>query len=142
MKKSTILIIVAVFAVSVFVVGIFGLKNVPYNEIVYVEEIKPTSVILSTSDEAPEIKKSKSGYYYVVIPYVKDIQFMITYEVVPNDATNRKLDVTLENVNKNSDGVILDSGAIQLRNKGIVRVTYRATDSAAGPTMEFLIYTK
>ncbi len=142
MKKSTILIIVAIFLISVFVVGVFGLKDVPYNEIVYIEKIVPTSVILSTGAESPQIKTSQKGYYYIVVPYEQNIKVMINYDIVPNDATNRKLDIEVTNINANSKGSILESGAILLEDKGVVKVTYRALDSASGAKMEFYIYTR
>lgn len=143
MKKSTILIIVAVFLISVFVVGIFGMQNVPYNEIVYVNQIVPTSVTLSNGAESPQIKTSKdNSYYYIVVPYVQNIIVMINYDVLPNDATNRKLDVEVTNINANSKGSVLENGAIMLEDKGVVKATYRAQDSASGASMVFYIYTK
>ena len=143
MKKSTILIIVAVFLISVFVVGIFGMQNVPYNEIIYVEKIVPTSVTLSNGAESPQIKTSKdNSYYYIVVPYVQNIVVIINYDVLPNDATNRKLDVEVTNINANSKGSVLENGAILLEDKGVVKVTYRAQDSASGAYMVFYIYTK
>ena len=142
MKKSTILIIVAVFLISVFVVGIFGMQNVPYNEIVYVEKIVPTSVTLSNGAESPRIKRDAGGSYYVVIAYEQNVMVMINYDIVPGNATNRKLDVKITNINSNSKGSVLENGAILLEDKGVVKVTYRAQDSASGAYMVFYIYTK
>ena len=48
MKKATILILIAVYLGSIFVVGIFGMKNMPYEEIVPIKTIIPTSVTLSS----------------------------------------------------------------------------------------------
>ena len=142
MKKSTILIIVAVFLISVFVVGIFGMQNVPYNEIIYVEKIVPTSVTLSNGAESPKIKRDADGSYYVVIAYEQNVMVMINYDIVPGNATNRKLDVKITNINSNSKGSVLENGAILLEDKGVVKVTYRAQDSASGAYMVFYIYTK
>lgn len=142
MKKSTILIVVAVFLISVFVVGIFGLQNVPYNEIVYVEQIVPTSVTLSNGAASPLIRQNDSGHYYVTITYEQNLMVMINYEVVPNDATNRNVEIAITNINPNSNGQLQQNGAILMKDSGVLRVTFRATDSASGPTMVFYIYTQ
>lgn len=146
MKKSTILIITAVFLISVFVVGIFGLQNVPREDIVYIEKITPTSVTLSNGEPSPEIKYSENGYYYVTIPresYQQGMMVMINYEINPTNATNKKLDVTVNNdVSTNSKGVLQENGAIKLEDSGIVVVTYRAQDRTGGATMTFRIRIK
>lgn len=143
MKKSTILIITAVFLISVFVVGIFGLQNVPYDRLVYVNKIVPTSVTLSNGEESLEIKYSEpNGYYYVTIPYESYQQgmlVMINYDINPTDATNKKLDVTINNVNTNSKGILQENGAIKLEDRGIVDVTYRTQDQSGGAMMTFRI---
>lgn len=140
MKKSTVLIIVVAFAVSVFVVGVFGMKNVPYNERIYIEQIVPVSVTLSTGDTA-EIKIDDKQQYYVYIPYEQDMVVLIDYEITPNDATNRELRVTIDNINDNSNAELTDHGGILLKDAGLVKVTYAATDSPSAPKMVFLIYT-
>lgn len=138
MKKSTILIIFVVFLVSIFVVGVFGMKSVPYSEITYVEKIVPTQVTLDNGSVV-EIQENSKGYY-VYVPYKEKRVVMIDYEIVPNDATNRKLDVKIENVNKDSDAEILDNGGIQLNDKGIIIVRYFTTDSVSPKSMVFYIY--
>ena len=138
MKKSTILIIMVVFLMSIFVVGVFGMKSVPYNEITYVEKIVPTQVTLDNGTVV-EIQQNEKGYY-VYVPYKEKRVVMIDYEIVPNDATNRKLEVTIEKANKNSDAEILDNGGIQLNDKGIIIVRYFTTDSVSPKTMVFYIY--
>ena len=139
MKKSTILIILVVFAVSVFIVGFLGIENVPYKEIIYVKEITPTHVYFGRQAEEAEIKPNKNGYY-VNFPYEENITIVIDYEVAPNDATNRKIKIDIQNLNADSDATIEDSGAITLHNSGPVCITYRATDSASGPTMTFYLF--
>ena len=139
MKKSTILIILVVFAASVFVVGFLGIENVPYKEIIYVKEITPTHVYFGRQAEEAEIKTNKNGYY-VNFPYEEGITIVIDYEITPNDATNRKISIEIKNLNTDSDATVENSGAITLHNSGPVRITYRATDSASGPTMVFYLF--
>ena len=138
MKKSTILIILVVFVVSVFVVGFLGIENVPYKEIIYVNKITPTHVYFGRSAEEAEIKTNSYGYY-VNFPYEEEMTVVIDYEVTPNDATNRKVNIEIQNLNTDSDATI-DGGKITLHNSGPVCITYRATDSASGPTMTFYLF--
>ena len=139
MKKSTILIIMVVFLMSIFVVGVFGMKSVPYNEITYVEMIVPTQVTLSNGTVV-EIQVNADGDYYVYVPYEEKLVVIIDYEIIPNDATTRTLDVQIEKPNKNSDAEILDNGGILLNDKGIIIVRYSTTDSVKPKSMVFYIY--
>lgn len=139
MKKSTILIIVAVFLISVFVVGIFGLQNIPYDERVYIEKITPMSVTLDNGAPSPEIKLSQNGYYIVTIPrehYQKGMCVIINYDINPTNATNKKLRVTIDNdLSSNSKGVLQENGSIKLEDSGMIDVTFWAQDQMGGATM-------
>lgn len=137
MKKSTIILIVIVFAVSVFVVGIFGVRSVPYNERIYVTSITPTAITLS-NDAVTKFEYNEKGYYEVDVPYEDGVVVVIDYEINPINATNKTLDISIDNLNKNSDAVI-ENGGIKFNNSGVVKVTYRVTDSPDGPSMVFYI---
>lgn len=139
MKKSTILIIVAVFLISVFVVGIFGLQSIPYEQRVYIEQITPTSITLNTGAPSPKIKLSQNGYYIVTIPrdhYEEGMGIIISYDICPTDATNKNLDVTIDNsLNTNSNGVWDERGWIVLNDSGTIDVIFKAKDQQGGATM-------
>lgn len=139
MKKSTILIILVVFAASVFVVGFWGIQNVPYEEIIYVEEITPTHVYYGRKSDEAEIKTNKYGYY-VNFPYEEGMTVKIDYEITPNDVTNRRVDIEIQNLNTDSQAELDSMGAITLKNRGPVCITYRAKDSASGPTMTIFLF--
>lgn len=140
MKKSIIILILVVFLGSVFVVGVFGLENVPYNERIYVKEIIPTEVTLSTNEKV-EIKSNERGYY-ILFTYEEGAVVFINYNITPDNASNRKVEITVENSNANSDAELLSNGGIKLNNRGDVKVTFRAVDSGDPPSMTFYIYTK
>lgn len=137
MKKSTIILIVLVFAVSIFVVGIFGVRSVPYNERIYVTSITPTAVTLS-NDAVVKFEYNEKGYYEVDVPYEEGLVVVIDYEINPVNATNKTLDIAIDNLNKNSDAV-RENGGIKFNNSGVVKVTFRVTDSPDGPSMVFYI---
>lgn len=142
MKRSTIILIATVFIASVFVVGVFGLKSVPYNEIVYVQKITPTAVTLSDGSTAKIYKDAENeNEYYVRVTYSEGLIVVVDYEITPNDATNRRLHVSIENFDVEPAAELTDIGVKFLR-KGTVKLTYSATDSGSPPTMVFYIYTK
>lgn len=141
MKKSTILIILVVFAVSVFVVGFLGIENVPYKEIIYVEKITPIHVYYGRKSDEAEIKFDEQGkYFYVNFPYEEGMTVKIDYEISPHDVTNRRVDIEIENLNPDSDAVLNSMGTITINDRGPVIITYRAKDSASGPKMTIWLF--
>ncbi len=149
MKKSTILIIVAVFLISVFVVGIFGLQSIPYEQIVYIEQIIPTTITFDSNEGTIEKKiyysEDDGGYYYVTIPnrnYRQGMSVMVNYDLKPTDATNKRLSVNVKNLDENSNGTLQENGSIKLEDRGNIEVIYKAQDQTGGATMRLIIRIK
>lgn len=142
MKKSTILILLIVFLGSVLIVGIFGMKSVPYEQIVYVKEIKPTSVTtVSANAQTLEIKQNSKGEYYVMLPYEENLELLINYELTPADCTTKDVKVSMVYPDSDHPAVITDRNSVLFTRKGNVRLLYETKDSASGPKMYFWIYT-
>ena len=140
MKKSTILVLLIVFLGSVLVVGIFGLRAVSYEKIVYVQEIRPTSVVTKSANaQELEIKIDPNGYY-VLVPYEEGLEVLINYELTPADCTNKDIKITIVHPDKNPPAIITDRNTIVFTRKGAIHLQYSAQDSASGPTMDFWIY--
>lgn len=150
MKKSTILIIVAVFLISVFVVGIFGLQSIPYEQRVYIEQIIPTTITFDSNEGTIEKKiyysEDDGGYYYVTIPYIpnREGEMIVTvnYDLSPTDATNKRLSVNVKNLDENSNGTLQENGSIALTDRGNIEVIYKAQDQTGGATMRLIIRIK
>ena len=141
MKKATILVLLIVFLGSVLVVGIFGLASVPYEKIVYVKEIRPTSVTtISANAQSLEIKQNEQGYY-VMLPYEEGLQLLINYELTPADCTNKNVEISIVYPKENQPAEISDRNTIVFKRKGSIHLQYRAKDSATAPVMDFWIYT-
>jgi len=141
MKKSTILILLIVFLGSVLVVGIFGLRSVPYEKIVYVKEIRPTSVTtMSENAKSLEIQKNNDGYY-VMLPYEDNLELLINYELTPADSTNKNVKISIVYPSDNPPAVITDKNSILFNRKGVIHLQYSTQDSVSGPKMNFWIYT-
>lgn len=140
MKKSTVLVLLIVFLGSVLVVGIFGLISVPYEKIVYVKEIRPVSVTtISENAQTLEIQTDKNGYY-VMLPYEKDLELLINYELNPADCTNKKIKVLIVYPEKNQPATITERNSIKFERKGSIHLQYSAQDSVSCPPMDFWIY--
>ena len=146
MKKSTILILVIVFLGSVLIVGIFGMQAVPYEQIVYIDEIVPSGIVTSTG-ETPEIKRNSRGEWYVVIQHFEEgMSIMLSYDLKPADCTNKSLKVVIAEPQDNfpCDPLPEDlsqwRGELVFHRKGTVRIRYSARDSATGAVMDLVIY--
>ena len=91
MKKSVVLVILAVYILSVCVVGFFGIKIKQYYETVNVESIKITSV---TDEQGNLLEMGKTAdenpVSSVTIEAKKNttVTFKVYYEVNPANATD------------------------------------------------------
>lgn len=143
MKKSTILILVIVFLGSVLVVGLFGMKSVPFEERIYIEQIIPTSIITSDGEELiSQLKRDNNGYYVVIDKnkYEDGFYVWIGYIFEPNDATNKNLDISIIVPETDPPATINEHNEIVFHRRGMVRVQFRAKDQAAAAVMDFCIY--
>ena len=152
MKKSTVLIMLIIFLGSVLIVGIFGMQSVPYESIVYVKSIVPTSVITSDGQQV-EIQRNARGEYYAIIDYkpsfkdgVEIFEVSVGYNLEPADCTNKNLKVLIvyPTADLPCDPLPEDlttwRGALIFHRKGTVHLQYRAQDSATGAVMDIWLY--
>lgn len=134
MKKSTVLIVLITFVVSVVIVGVFGMKMMSYDTKIYVEEIRPTKVILSTEEEIGFFNVEEDGkeiandYYTPRITFVKDMVIHVDYELKPADATNKNVSITV--LDEVGEDVIEFDGMNIVVHQYIrsVRLVFRCTD--------------
>lgn len=140
MKKSTILIILIVFVGSVLIVGIFGMQNVPYEQIKYVKDIVPTSVTTMSGNNQGLVIKTDQNGYYVALYYEEGLELLISYDLKPADCTNKNVKVAIVYPVQNQPAVITERNTILFSRKGSIHLQYRATDSVAAPVMDFWIY--
>ncbi len=146
MKKSTILILLVVYLGSILIVGIFGMKAIPFEQLIYCQKITPTSVT-TTSGRELEIKEmrdkdsGKHEFYYVIIPREEsqDLEILINYMVTPSDSTNKGVKITIVEP-KDPPATVTERGSIVITEKRSVHLVYKAEDSATGPQMDFWIY--
>jgi hypothetical protein len=103
MKKSVILIIFAVYILSICVVGFFGIKVRMYNETINVESIQITEVKLADGTNV-EIKPDKSGKpsaLYFCKNSGETVTFKIYYQINPANATDPTVSLLYDDSNPN-----------------------------------------
>lgn len=104
MRKLTILLIAVIFVASIFIVGVFGLKALPVDErypvkeINFVDHIDPDGTVHYYEYGGKELRKRKNveeESYFVNLTFgaTKTIDIPIVYNVNPDNATNKTVDV-------------------------------------------------
>ena len=143
MKKSTILILFIVFLGSVLVVGLFGMRSVPYEERVYIKEIYFTSITTTLKDpnyqgdllSRVEVNEL-TGQQEIYLPYEEGLEIIIGFNITPADATNKHIDISIvypEDYDPDDPNRIVELGEhneIRFFGIGSVRIQYRSTDQA------------
>ncbi|MBE5731233.1 MAG: hypothetical protein E7350_04725 [Clostridiales bacterium] len=111
MKKYIILAILAIYILSIAVVGFFGMKTAVYNEIKYVTEIQ---LIDSKDGDYTVIYDEEDNRDNIALSYTDGLRFQLYYEVTPLDATNTAVTFDFE-LDEYSD-------YIQISSTGVVTV--------------------
>jgi len=93
MKKSVVLALIAVYVLSICIVGYFGLKVRIYRPTVYPTEIKIISVRDASTGEKLEIFADPEAEVkqYVMLKWHDDMRLRIQVEIKPDDTTKREL---------------------------------------------------
>lgn len=91
MKKSVVLIIIAVYILSVCVVGFFGIKMRMYNETVNVESVVINKV--SVDEVEIDIKSDQHGVKtaFKICEADSTVTFKVYYDVSPSNATDKSV---------------------------------------------------
>ncbi len=153
MKKSTILILCIVFVGSVLVVGLFGMRSVPVEERIPIEEIYFTSVTTSLKDPAFQgdlIDRvvDENGNKSIYLPFEEGMTVFVGYAFNPADATEKKVDIKIMYNGEYEyedhpyfdvdDRFVLTFKNIEPNNLCSIRLEYYATDQAAGGAATYL----
>lgn len=140
MKKATILILVIIYVGSVFIVGIYGMKSIPFEEILYCEEIIPTSVVCSDGS-AVELKQDKDGYY-VNVKYTEGMYLIVNYNLNPSDCTYKDVSISIQSEKEDPGAYVDEQGVIYITRKvSQIIVVYKAQDEHKAE-LKIKIYTR
>lgn len=138
MKKSTVLIVLITFVLSVVIVGIFGMRMMSYNTRIYVKELTPTRVFTSTGQNA-ELKKRENAEntYYFVVDYAEGLDIRIDYSINPADVTDKTVSAEITSAQTEGNPVAeFEESTLHVYRTGSVRLLYRAMD---GSGQEFTV---
>lgn len=126
MKKSTIFLLVLVYIVSFIIVGLFGIQVRAHDQIIYVDSITLKAVdevnVHTTYDEENKIYKFWTYYPDESDDEKRKIQFVT--EVLPANATNRGIEVILDNPNVRDVKVDKEFIDIYLNEGGIGTIDF------------------
>ena len=124
MKKSVIIAIIAVYLLSIFVVGYFGMNIAVYDVNIYVTDIE---ILKVTGDgEECEIKTNDAGKS-VSVNYTEGLVVFIHAKANPTDATVKDVIFSIEENNAIAT-IDEEKGYLTFHKPGPVTVTIRATD--------------
>lgn len=143
MKKSVVLTLLAIYVLSICVVGYFGLKVRIYRPTVYAEKVTITGVkdAKTGEDYTGKIKETTDSegkkIRYVRINSHDDMTITLVVEIGPDNTTNRDLMVAfslqgvcerVENENTTGSGITQEITIKFLTNRDTT-ITVKAKDS-------------
>lgn len=119
MKKSVVISIGIIYALSIFLVTFFGLKHQSFNEIIYVSQVEIIEENASYTS---------SGVKYIVLSPDENgnRQYQIKWKVTPEDAHNVKVDFVYDTQKKHVN--VDENGLVTFTSSGSVDVKVVATD--------------
>lgn len=101
MKKSTVLILFIVFVGSVLVVGLFGMRSVPVEQRIPIEEIYFTSIDTNLKNEKYQgnlidrMTTNQDGQNEIYLPFEEGMTVFVGYAFNPADATDKSVDINI-----------------------------------------------
>ena len=119
MKKSVIISIALIYALSIFLVTFFGLKHKTFNEIIYVSQVE------IIEDNA---SYTASGIKYIILSPDENgnRQYQIKWKVTPEDANNTKVDFVYDTQKKHVS--VDENGLVTFTTSGSADIKVVATD--------------
>lgn len=95
MKKSVVLTLIAVYILSICVVGYFGLKVKIFRPTAYAEQVVIKSVKNAETGEVYNIVTNSQGIKSVFIPTSKEkLRLTFVIDVYPDNTTNKELSIS------------------------------------------------
>ena len=111
MKKSVIIVIALIYVTAIALVSFIGLNPKTYNQNIYVESIKITS-----DREIKKIQGEDTIHFINEFKADGTRTVQLNCEVVPDNATNKKVNFTLEK--ENTYATVDENGLITITTPG------------------------
>lgn len=122
MKKSVVISIGIIYALSIFLVTFFGLRHKSFNDIIYVSQIEIVE---------PNASFTSDGTKYIVLSPDANgkREYQLVWTVTPDNATNSN--VTFDYDKQKSNVTVDKNGLVTFTSKGSVDVTVTAADGTS-----------
>ncbi len=142
MKKSIIILIGAVYILSIIIIGFFGMKLTSYNETIYPERIEIEGVEGASIEDASLNIPGEGVCKYVITYEFKDNAteqenvFSLIYRVYPDTTTNRAVSFSYDK-NNSPISKIDERNNFWITGRGgaIIKIS-----AVSRPTIEVLLY--
>ena len=133
MKKSVVISIGIIYALSIFLVTFFGLKHQTFNEIIYVSQVEIIEENASFTADGTK--------YIVLSPNAEGKrEYQLVWKVTPDDAHNADVDITYDTQNTNVS--VSEDGLVTFTSKGSVKVSVISTDGTRQSDTITIIFLK
>lgn len=126
MKKSVIITIAVIYIIAIFVVGFIGMEIKVANELVPVENI------ICVSEGVKKPTSLDAGYDYVINKnYVEGLKVEIKCQILPDNATQKKLDYIYDDTKTSYQVTVNDDGTafVEFFEGGSATIRVKATDN-------------
>lgn len=122
MKKSVVISIGIIYALSIFLVTFFGLRHKTFNEVVYVSQVEIIE---------PKASYMSDGTKYILLSpdEAGKREYQLVWQVAPENATNSH--VTFDYDKQKTYVTIDENGLVTFSSKGSVDITVTAADGTS-----------
>ncbi len=122
MKKSVVISIGIIYALSIFLVTFFGLRHKSFNEIIYVSQVEIIE---------PNASFTSDGTKYIVLSPDANgkREYQLVWTVIPDNVTNPR--VTFDYDKQKSNVSVDENGLVTFTSKGSVDVSVTAADGTS-----------
>lgn len=143
MKKSTVLVLFIVFVGSVLVVGLFGMRSVPVEERIPIEDIYINSITTDLTNPKfqgeliSKVGDNENGEKEIYLPFEENMTVWVGFRINPADATDKNVEISIlfpndYDPNAPDNFFSMDERyGLTFYAVGSVRLRFRATDQAA-----------
>jgi hypothetical protein len=137
MKKSVVIIIGVIYALSIVFVTLFGLNHNSFNEIIYVSQVE-------IIDDNASFREDGSKYRMLPVNADGTCEYQLVWTVSPENVSNGNVtfnyDKSLSYVTVDEKGLVTFTGESAYGGQGSVTITITAADGSGQSDSILLIF--
>ena len=122
MKKSVVISIGIIYALSIFLVTFFGLRHKTFNEIIYVSQVEIIE---------PKASYTAEGTKYIILSPDEEgkREYQLVWKVTPDNATNAA--VTFDYDKQKANVTVDENGLVTFASRGSIDISIVASDGTS-----------